>query len=887
MGDTVSVSSVVYNLAGDIAKRPDYLKTLVIGNVIADNEFSITDTISAGYLYGPGIKLRNFARWADSSGYNALMGFLNAKVNIGDSIDQDVIATRIPVDPGEVALVQTADINFNAVARFSEPYVYENYPALWDAAWVASLLSNGDIEILFPDTSTATFTPTPAFDPNARYLNVRYVTATPDVEGPLVEGTPVTVAVGDPYPDMTGWTEVHDDTPTPSVLVLTETVDVLITYSDGRPDETSHTETPRDEIYDKIEGEYTRTVGLPSVPPEINQQKQWEYHIQIAEAVDLAPVVVEEDEEIEPGVFKHTTTTILDQELNLIREYRIDTQDVTLSSRSAIKGFNYKYQSGDAVLDAMFNPEEDKGQFFPYIPFRIDNVPVTEATTPIIYPSAKTAFRKAVNGRFDKTILDIQDNDDIEDIDFIYGMFGVSLNTLEDASKEYIYRLFQFMLSSTYEDAAYLAFKAETVAYKAATDAYNAWQIIQEDGPEDDPLYGTPPPVVPKVPVMPTRGIHIASGDLPIMNFNMIISWAAMSETTGIGQKIPGAKRGQLWWDALSDEVFPEIVFNGTYVETGDIRVQRVILNWQETDNSWRSLAFWDLYHANNVYNGNVIVTRAVEALIDAEESGFIVPLHVDLYKQMSIVKSTQMSTACCYMVFNCYTINKQKWYQTGLFQVLVVVVIAIVSVFTGGASAGLLGTSLGVGTSLGFTGTLAIIVGAVANAVAAMILTQIITSASTQLFGEKIGGIIGTIASMVAINVGTSVATGGSALDGFSNLMKADNLLKLTESVGKGVVGYINQATMDIQKETEQYVKEAELMQKQVDQAYSDNIGYDRAVIDPTSFTDAATQMGFRPESLDSFLGRTLMTGSEIAEMSQTLLTNFTQVTLNLDLRV
>lgn len=886
MGDTVSVSSVVYNLAGDIADRPNYLKTLVIGNVVSKTDFSITDTINTGYLMGPGIKLRNFARWADSSGYNALMGFMNAQVNIGDSIDQDVLATRIPVDPGLVALVQAAEITFNNLVRFSEPYVYENHPTLWDSAWVASLLSNGDIEILFPDTSTDTFTPSPAFDPTARYLNVRYVTANSDSEDPVVTGTPVDVAVGDPYPDVTDWTVVHDDTPIPSVLVLTETVDVLITYSDGRPDETSHTETPRDENFDKIEGEYTRTVALPSTPPEIKQQRQWQFHIQDAEAVDLAPVVVTDVVEIEPGVFQTTKTTTVDQELNLIRQYRDDTQDVTLSSRSAIKAWNYKYQTGDAVLDAMFNPQETNGQFFPYIPFRINNQPVTPALFPMFYEPAKKAFRKSVNGRFDKTLLDIEDNDDIAEIDFIYAMFGVSLNTIEDASKEYIYRLFQYLLGSTYEDAAYVTWKADMDAYKLATDAYNHWQTVQTDGPEDDPLYGQPPPVVPTPPVMPARGIHIASGGIPQMNFNQVISWAAMSETTGVGQKRPGAKRGELWWDALSDEVFPNVVYNGSYVETGDIRVQRVILNWQETDNSWRALAFWDLYHMNNVYNGNVVLTRAVEALIDTDESGFIVPLHVDLYKQLSIVKSTQMSTACCYMIFNCYTINKQKWYQTGIFKVLVVVVIAVISVFTGGASAGLLGTSLGVGTSLGFTGTLALIVGAVANAVAAMILTQIITAASTQLFGDKIGGVIGAIASMVAIGVGTSVASGGSALDGFSNLLKADNILKLTEAAGKGLVEYMNGATMDIQRETEQYAKEGEQLQKQISNAYGDNIGYSRGLFDPLGLTDAATQLGFEPETLDSFLSRTLMTGSEIAQMSQTLLDNFTQVTLNLDLR-
>ena len=63
----IYVSSTVYNLAGDEINRPDYLKSLVLGNLLTKTDMDIADTIQSGYIKGPGIKLRNFFRWAQDN----------------------------------------------------------------------------------------------------------------------------------------------------------------------------------------------------------------------------------------------------------------------------------------------------------------------------------------------------------------------------------------------------------------------------------------------------------------------------------------------------------------------------------------------------------------------------------------------------------------------------------------------------------------------------------------------------------------------------------------------------------------------------------------------------------------------------------------------------
>ena len=68
-GKTItSVASVAYNLAGDEAKRPNFLKTTV-ASAITGNASSISENILSSHLGGPAIKIRNFDNWASNSGY--------------------------------------------------------------------------------------------------------------------------------------------------------------------------------------------------------------------------------------------------------------------------------------------------------------------------------------------------------------------------------------------------------------------------------------------------------------------------------------------------------------------------------------------------------------------------------------------------------------------------------------------------------------------------------------------------------------------------------------------------------------------------------------------------------------------------------------------------
>lgn len=812
------VSSVVYNMAGDELNRPHYLKTTVLGAVI-NNRSSISDSIIGSYLEGPGVRFRNFAKWARDSNYNDVIGLVTGTIQTGNSIDDEVLVDELPTPAGHTVSLQSASLGGADFTFWADQFIAEDFPERLGTNYTVDFNeATNTITITWEDTSTETFVPTD-FDPSASYLYAVYTTIGPDEAGSLVEGDVIELDEEDDFPDTTGWDLIDtivDDT-------ITTEVYRRITYRGQAPDRNAT---------------YTET--------------EWMYQI------------TEDD----------------------TRSYQIDTQNTYHAPHSNTKVFIYKRNSGNPVLDAMFAPNDSMGSFFPFIPFRIDNKFISETFMPTVYPLAKKAYRRSTTGRYDKMIEQLEDNEDLDEIDYAYLVFGVSLNVLENASRKYIYRFFQEILNDYSADGTYDSWKAAWEAADASQQAWMNWKEAQSN--PSDPLFGSAEPTRIPYPAEPSNSVRIHSGNNPTMNFDMTIKWLSIKEETGVGLLKPDAKRDEVWMAITREEEFEETYWNevdGTWsrVPGNVVAANEFTINWQVTPTSWRRIRIVGLKHINMIYGGKSVDITAKEALEDPEESGFIIPLHEGIYRSMGMVDMTQMSTACSFMVFNCYQVVKKKWYQTGIFQIIVVIIIVVISVYTGGAGAGaaggVLGTNAGVGAALGLSGTAAIVAGAVANAIAAMLIVRVINTASTAVFGEKWGAIIGAIAGVLALQVGTAMASGQSLSTSFGNMMRAENILKLTTAAGKGYSEYLAASTAELVKETQQVMEEYKEESRKIREAWVNNLGGNRGIIDPVALTEA---FGVTPESIDSFLGRTLMTGSDVAEMSLDMLTNFVDMTLS-----
>jgi hypothetical protein len=892
-----AVSSSVYNLAGDQKTRANFLKTTVVGAVLGDEEMG--ESITAAYLGGPGIKLRNFTNWANgSSGYNDYMKQVSGSIKNGDSIDNAVLATQLPYNAGETVNLQSSEIGQFDASYWAEDWILKNRLELLNTDWNADY-TGGQVVITLADGSTTSFVPD-NFDQYGRYLYAVYTTSTGRVEGTVVAGTPVSLGSSEAWPDVTGWTP-DANTVSTTYPELKTTVSTTVSYSDGRADESSSSESTEAGTLVETHGVWEKSkydgVQQTAAGTVATSTRSIMYQDETGAVVDGEPTVETTTETIKDDaghdVTKTTTRTTVVQSVVQTRTYRVDTQPIVNGVTSALKIFIYHYQTGNATLDAMFSEPSDLGEFLPFIPFRLDNREIGDAFLPDAYKLCKKAFKKSIAGDYDKITDQILDNESIGDLDYVYTVFGVSLNVQEVSCKKYLFQFLQMLMDATNADpAAYAAWQAQYDAAAASQKAYDDWlnsQPYSGGGDTGSTLDYSQAPVVLPYPQMPATSVTIATPDNPIMNINFKISWAAMAGDSGPGIKDPAHDKGDLWWVINGTDTYDQVIYNGSGGAQQTSNVDHVTLYWQVDDNNWKSIAVWGLKHTNTIYNGKSVEISAKDALNDADESGFIIPIHSNLYKEMSLVDATQMSTACAYLVFNCYVVKKKPWYATGLFTVIVIIIIIIISIVTWGTgtapSVGLLGSAAAVGASVGLTGLAAVIVGSIINALAAMILMKLIGLAANLILGPKIGAIVGAIVAVVAIAVGSAYMGGSTMAEAFGSLSSASNIMQLTSAVGKGVAGYLEQSVAEIQGKTQDMLADYNAKEKAVEDQWFDTFGTSEGIIDPLGFTDTSQHGEYVYETADSFLSRTLMTGSDVAQMSMDLLTNFCELTLNTDL--
>jgi hypothetical protein len=738
----IYVASTLYNLAGPEEDRPDYLKSLIAGNVITNSKFSMSETLQSGYLGGPGIKVRSFYRWALTNYADIGVSYASFRTTpVYTEVDKDAILAEIPNPDSADRTILKIEIGMFRYEYYAEKWMFDNHPSYMDTNWSSDFIDSANDLLIFFDTDFI-----PAGQPSV-----------------------VTVSI-----------------------------------------------------------------------PDADFAAQYAY-------VTYA---------------KKTTSTL--------------TTEI----------FVYKMSSGNANLDDLFTPGDDPimDGFIPYIPARINNEFLSETHMPVTYAAAKRAYKKATGRKLDDLIDSIADNEDLDDIDHAYIVYGVPLNVVENSARKYLYDFFKtLMLDQQYNEAIWQTYTDDFQDYVINRQDYMDYQEdVVSENPPGDPDMGGLPPDLPGAPVKAKNRVGISSSGLAENKLHMLIEWTYIVEETGSGLKKPGAKNGEVWFTtdpvvSVGEVIVP--ISNSRY--TSFVEDDTVIYCHKQIDqNNWSTLKIQGMTHTNTVYGSKVVEITAEDALGDVEESGFLVPLHYGIIREMSLIDSTQMMTAATFIVFNSYEIVKQKWYETGIFKIFVFVLIIAVSVIfapAGGAAATFYAS---IGAAIGLTGVAAVVAGAVITALASMIIMKILTVVSTAVFGEKFGQIIAAVAMIVAMAVGPGLIQGQSLSTSWGNLMSAENLLKLGNVLGDGIAGYIKASAMGTMDKTQELIDDYNKESQKISDLYAENIGYGRGLLDPIGLTDF--NIGNFMETESQFLSRTLLTGMDIAEMSMDMLTNFSEYTLN-----
>jgi hypothetical protein len=546
--------------------------------------------------------------------------------------------------------------------------------------------------------------------------------------------------------------------------------------------------------------------------------------------------------------------------------------------------FIYERGTGSASLDTQMLSSTSDGEYLPFIPIRHESKFISESYKPAVYAETKKAYKKAVGAKLDELIDKVKENADIAEIDFAYVFFGVSLNAKDMSSLRYIFSYFTHLIGDHGVNST-TAFNTWAAGQPTKTQdiaVWENWLFDQTANPAGSPVIGTAPPR-PTVNGPPSSSVLIQDNGPGQTNLKMELTWNSMTLTTHTGLGKVGAKSGDVWFTFPGSQTIVASAYSNDEVE--NLTVDTVEMYQQFADNTYKKITVVGMVHTNHIYNGKTVEITAAQALVDEDESGFLVPIHYGVFREMSLIDATQMGSQSMNIVFNSYQIVKKKWYQQGWFAVLIVIVVVVLSIIfppagvAAGEVAGLLGTAAGVGAALGFTGLAAIIAGTVANMVAAMILTRLITYASVAVLGEKIGLIVAAIASIVALQVGVALQSGQSMASIWSSLAEPMNLLNMTNSLGNTYSSLVNNDTMSYMEKTKDALDDFRKQSLELQENYAENFGYGTANFDPMALIGG--QPEFFTESSEVFLSRTLLTGSEIAQMTQDLITNFAELSL------
>lgn len=520
------------------------------------------------------------------------------------------------------------------------------------------------------------------------------------------------------------------------------------------------------------------------------------------------------------------------------------------------KVFIYKIGSGQPALDVLRISYPIGDEFFPVVPLRINNVPITQWESGANLEKISKAYKKGTGQRLSRVMESINTNQNVADIDYAFMVFGVELNTQEQEGRRYIYEFLQ-LLSEEQTNAVQV----------------DLWlKDLNRAPPGSNSL------------VIAAPGVG---------TYRVEMTWLTIRERRANGLGKAGAKTGELWFEQLPSvtaSLTEERERNGkTVYRTLNWTVPRCQLFYQDRANSYRVLDIYGLTHNNYVYSdrgARIIKIDSAEALNDPDESGFIIPLHYPTLQSLPSLVANQLALSNRILVFNTFTVTKVRWYQRGIFKILFAVVVGVISGFLFPGAVGLLGANVAVGASLGFSGLTAAIIGGAVNALAALVLTTFIEAGAKAVFGEKLGGLVGTLVSFFTMSYIMNFQLTGSFGMNWGDLFKAENLMKLIDAVTGGAAAWARGEFSDIERQMREDQESFEETQDAIEKRAQELLGYGGGFIDPLMFTRVAdiSAGGISyAESSETFLSRTLMTGSDIVELSLSMIEEFPTLSLEL----
>ena len=298
----------------------------------------------------------------------------------------------------------------------------------------------------------------------------------------------------------------------------------------------------------------------------------------------------------------------------------------------------------------------------------------------------------------------------------------------------------------------------------------------------------------------------------------------------------------------------------------------KLIIRKRLTENTYAELTIVGLWHENYVYQGKSVQSGVWDAFNDKDGdfgTGFIIPLEIETFATLSGRERLQLAQEALHIIFNSYQVVKQKWYQTGIFAVFMLIISVVIIVITWGTATPYV-TALNVAIkaaliTIGISATIAAALALVLTAlvvVSVLAAVQLVAKEAGEWAEEHWGSFWGAVVQVIVTFALSYAALGmaGTVLDIQMTAMTLIQQIMIASSLIFSTLATYTQLEMEkIQEEMSLWNLGADQRQeqiKQLEQLWEEHF--------PEMSLPA--QMWFAPiERMDDWLQRTQSTGDAL----------------------
>ena len=472
--------------------------------------------------------------------------------------------------------------------------------------------------------------------------------------------------------------------------------------------------------------------------------------------------------------YQYETTTV-DGAPSLVTASLILSANVTFNSLYVLAIYYLLDEAGLPTGDAKFftylvssevypeitptNTKAQEAPYYPVVPIRYNNTSLSDMDG---YSTAKKLLKK-IGVKVDDVLTGIESNPDIKDIDYAFIILGFNMDTTSSYAVEYMHNYFSFLADNSIYDKM----------------SFTTWYDKFTDG-----AVNNPPPMNRLV----VSDVMYKSEITYKYITKKVVS--GVIGTTGTVDKEIIIRERERYYIGNNGEFSFTSAF---YLEDSSLFLRKQI-----TDSSYEEIEVRGLTHTNIVNGANIkgrIESTLKEVVEDKDNNNFIVPLNSYIFDHtLSVTKRINLMYDCIQIIINSYEKTKLKWYQTGFFQFVMLVITIVLTIY------GLpeLGVTLQTAT---------------AAEIAVMLATQLAIAVAVQLavrVAIKALGVNGALAAILIVvaAVATYRFAGGS---GMKNLPWAKEMMSAVNTLPSAYNKEVSAMTKDIMEDMAAFQQSAQ----------------------------------------------------------------------------